>query len=84
MARLWYKLMRLQAPLSRLSKQFSNLQQTIVQARNDLLQTQESLIMDIMNTEITEKVKTCTDELNHLQELQDQMLRQRIKINWLR
>ncbi|CAK8570896.1 unnamed protein product [Lathyrus sativus] len=69
MARLWYKLMRLQAPLSRLSKQFSNLQETIVQARNDLLQTQESLIMDIMNTEIIEKVKTCTDVLTHLQEL---------------
>ncbi|CAK8544062.1 unnamed protein product [Lathyrus sativus] len=84
MARLWYKLMRLQAPLSRLSKQFSNLQQTIVQARNDLLQTQESLIMDRMNTEIIEKVKTYTDEFTHLQELQDQMLRQRTKINWLR
>ncbi|CAK8567230.1 unnamed protein product [Lathyrus sativus] len=84
MARLWYKLMRLQAPLSRLRKQFSNLQQTIVQARNDLLQTQESLIMDRMNTEFIEKVKTCTDELTHLQELQDQMLRQRTKINWLR
>ncbi|CAK8564669.1 unnamed protein product [Lathyrus sativus] len=84
MARLWFKLLRLQAPLCRLSKQISNLHQTIAQARNELLQNQESLIMDRMNTETIEKVKTCTDNLIQLQEFQDQMLRQRTKINWLR
>ncbi|CAK8531456.1 unnamed protein product [Lathyrus sativus] len=49
MARLWYKLLRLQAPLIKLSKQFSHLHMSIVKARTELLKAQEELMVDIMN-----------------------------------
>lgn len=84
MVRLWYKLMRLQAPLIKLSKQFSHLHMSIVQARTELLKAQEELTVDRMNRGNIEKVKKYTDEVIYLQELNDNMLRQRTKLDWLR
>ncbi|KAH1198694.1 LINE-1 reverse transcriptase [Glycine max] len=84
MVRLWYKLMRLQAPLIKLSKQFSHLHMSFVQARTELLKAQEELTMDRMNRGNIEKVKKYIDELIYLQELNDNMQRQRMKLDWLR
>lgn len=84
MVRLWYKLMRLQAPLIKLSKQFSHLHMSIVQARTELLKAQEELTVDRMNRGNIEKVKKYTNEVIYLQEFNDIMLRQRTKLDWLR
>jgi hypothetical protein len=84
MAVLWFKLMRLQAPLHKLSKQLSNVAQTIVKVRNDLLQAQNDLTTDRMNSSLIERVKGCTDRLLYWHDLETQMLRQQTKIDWLR
>ena len=84
MAKLWYKLLRLHGPISRLSKHLSNVNKTIAKARTDLRLAQEELCLDRMNSEIIDKVKSYTDSVIYWHEINDQMMRQRTKIDWLR
>jgi hypothetical protein len=84
MAVLWFKLMRLQAPIIKMSKQLSHITRTIAQVRTELLQAQEDLVNDRMNVSIIAKVKDCTDRLIYWHDLDAQMLRQKAKIDWLR
>jgi hypothetical protein len=84
MAVLWFKLMRLQAPIIKMSKQLSHITRTIAQVRTELLQAQEDLVNDRMNVNIIAKVKDCTDRLIYWHDLDAQMLMQKAKIDWLR
>lgn len=52
-----------------MSKKFSDISSSIDQARTDLLQAQEELVIDRMNSGKIERVKKCTEALIHWQDI---------------
>lgn len=81
---VWEKLKRLQPVLRNLSKPLMHLKQNILQARGNLQQAQLDLSIDLMNSTNIAKVKKYTDELIYFQELEENVLRQKAKIDWLK
>ncbi|KAH1203129.1 hypothetical protein GmHk_17G049445 [Glycine max] len=81
---VWEKLMCLQPVLRNLSKPLMHLKQNILQARGNLQQAQLDLSIDLMNSTNIAKVKKCTDILIYFQELEENVLRQKAKIDWLK
>ncbi|KAF1880054.1 hypothetical protein Lal_00022183 [Lupinus albus] len=81
---MWEKLKRLQGVLRNLSKPITNVKQNITKARHNLLMAQLELNNDRMNGEIIEKVKKYSEELIKLNELEENILKQKSKIEWLK
>ncbi|XP_058784212.1 uncharacterized protein LOC131658983 [Vicia villosa] len=77
---LWGKLQRLKPELKQFSKGLTNMEQ----ARKDLEQAQIDLSLNNMDGSRISKVKSCTEEVIGLHDLEEQMLIQRSKIDWLR
>lgn len=81
---LWQKLKRLQPILKNLSKPILKIQQNISKSRSDILTTQYALTNDRMNIRKIEDVKKCTEEVINWNELEEKVLRQKSKIDWLK
>jgi hypothetical protein len=81
---LWRKLLRLQPVLRRLSKPITGIHITLDKAREELRQAHNLLLLDKMNHHHIMKVKSCTEEVIHWSDMEEQMLRQKSKIDWLR
>lgn len=81
---LWKKLMRMQPIIRALSKPIVGVTNTLQKARSDLIQARERLVQDRLNTVLINEVKTRTEEVCKWSEIEEQTLKQRPKINWLR
>ncbi|CAJ2661953.1 unnamed protein product [Trifolium pratense] len=81
---LWRKLIRLQPVIRKLSKPITSINITLEKAREDLKQAHNRLQQDRMNPHHIMEVKNCTDEIIRWNEIEEQMLRQKANIEWLR
>lgn len=81
---LWHKLKRLQTDLLKLNNFIADIQRQKEQARIDLKQAYVELSTDRMDGRQIEKVKQLTDKVIYWNEVDNKMLMQRIKIDWLR
>ncbi|CAK8532778.1 unnamed protein product [Lathyrus sativus] len=78
------KLMRLQPALCNFSKPAWHNDQQLIQARNRLNTTQSSLEADPMNATLLTRIKEQKLEILKLQELEENILRQKSKLDWLK
>ncbi|XP_058765506.1 uncharacterized protein LOC131638998 [Vicia villosa] len=67
-----------------LCKPFKGIQGQIEEARDELQSAQVELQMDRLNGSKAEKVKNLTEKVIHLNNIEEKMLAQRAKINWIR
>ncbi|WJX68825.1 hypothetical protein P8452_53158 [Trifolium repens] len=81
---LWQKLLRLQPVLRKLSKHITGINITLTKARDDLTQAHILLLLDRMNPHHITQVKRYTEEVIKWSDMEEQMLRQKSKIDWLR
>ncbi|XP_058772315.1 uncharacterized protein LOC131646218 [Vicia villosa] len=81
---LWSKLQRLKPELTKFSRSMSNVTQELEKARKELEISQTNLTKNRMDAEAVDKVKECTDSVIKWNELEENMLKQRAKIDWLR
>ncbi|KAK2396003.1 hypothetical protein QL285_057684 [Trifolium repens] len=80
---LWRKLLRLQPVMRKLSRPIMGINITLEKARNELKLTHTNLLSDRMNPLRIQHVKECTEEVIKWCDLEEQMLQQRAKIDWL-
>jgi hypothetical protein len=80
----WVKLLRLQPMLRKLSKPITGINITLTKAKDDLTQAHRLLLLDRMNPHHIMQVKRCTEEVIKWSDMEEQMLRQKSKIDWLR
>ena len=81
---VWKKLKRLRKVLGTLSKQFAHTKLQLAKAREDLAEAQDSLVNDRMNREKIDKVKMCTETMIRWNEIDEEILQQRSKLDWLK
>ncbi|MCI42613.1 transposon TX1 putative 149 kDa protein, partial [Trifolium medium] len=81
---LWKKLQRLQPILKNISKPLSDVKLKITQARDELLKAQMELGVDRLNAGKIDAVKHCNDDLLHWQEVEEKILQQKTKLEWLK
>ncbi|CAJ2651355.1 unnamed protein product [Trifolium pratense] len=81
---LWKKLQRLQPILKEISKPLSDVKLQISKARENLLKAQLDLGLDRMNADKIEVVKQCNDDLLNWQEIEEKILKQKSKLEWLK
>ncbi|KAK2401903.1 hypothetical protein QL285_051464 [Trifolium repens] len=81
---LWRKLLRLQPLLRKLSRPIMGIHITLEKARNDLQQAHNMLFADRMNPLHIMQVKRCREEVIRWNDMEEQMLRQKAKIDWLK
>ncbi|XP_058783198.1 uncharacterized protein LOC131657862 [Vicia villosa] len=81
---LWKKLLRLQPILRKRSKPLAAIKDNINRAREELDAAQKDLISERGNCQIIEKVKRCTEEVLKWNEPDEQLLRQKAKIDWIK
>ncbi|CAK8576024.1 unnamed protein product [Lathyrus sativus] len=81
---VWKKLQRLQPHIRKLSKPLAEIHKEIARARNDLNKAHDTLMTDRLDSGKIHMVKKCSDNIIRLQEMDDSMVRQRAKIDWLR
>lgn len=67
-----------------LQKLFMNIKGQIEYKRNQLQALQQQLSLDRMNIHFTVQEKIFYEELINLNDMEDQMLRQRAKAEWIR
>ncbi|XP_040872094.1 uncharacterized protein [Glycine max] len=84
MVRLWNKLKRLQQDMRRFSKPLSNLKQNLIKAREYLQFAQENLRNNNMNGHRIDRVRKLTKDVINLNEMEEKMLMQRAKVDWIR
>lgn len=80
---LWQKLKRLQPNLRPLQKKYSDLAVRIKTTRTRLDDVQEKLIADQGNSALILEAKQCSDALLELQQMEEEILAQKAKIEWL-
>lgn len=80
---MWKKLKRLQPVIKTLSKPLKGLIDQIANTRRDLSISQENLLSDRMNGDLIERVKLYTETVIHLNNMEEQMLYQRSKLDWI-
>ncbi|XP_028246802.1 uncharacterized protein LOC114424144 [Glycine soja] len=78
------KLHRLRPHLLKLNKFTNDIQKNKLAAREKLDQAQQDLRNNIMDAPRIEEVKRLTDEVIHWNEMEEKMLMQRSKIDWIR
>ncbi|XP_058776555.1 uncharacterized protein LOC131650866 [Vicia villosa] len=81
---IWRKLQRLKPDLTKLSRSRSSINEELTKARTELTVAQESLVSNRMDATAIEKVKMLTTKVIEWNELEESMMRQRTKIDWLR
>ncbi|XP_058784375.1 uncharacterized protein LOC131659164 [Vicia villosa] len=81
---LWRKLQRLKPNLTKLSRSRSSINVELTKARKELEVALESLISNRMDVMAIDKVKMLTAKVIEWNELEESMMRQRTKIDWLR
>jgi hypothetical protein len=81
---LWRKLLRLQPVIRKLSMPIMGINITLEKARNELRLAHNNLLVDRLNPLHIQQVKVCTEEVIKWCGVEEQMLRQRAKIEWLR
>jgi hypothetical protein len=81
---LWQKLLRLQPVQRKLSKPITGIDITLTKARDHLIQAHKLLLLDRMNPHHIMQLKRCTEEVIKWSDMEEQMLRQKSKIDWLR
>lgn len=81
---LWRKLKRVQPVIQQLQRKFSCIKEQVIRARENLKQAQNLLMGDRMNVEIIEKVKTCTNDVLHWNDMEEKILQHKSKVDWLR
>lgn len=81
---VWKKLKMVQPVIQRLKRKFSGIREQVLQAREELHSAQSELVGDRMNVELVEKVQTCTVALLHWHDMEEKLLQQRFKIDWIR
>jgi len=84
MVAMWKKLKRLRKILGTLSKQFAHTKLQLAKAREDLAEAQDSLVNDRMNKEKIDKVNMCTKTVIRWNEIDEEILQQRSKLDWLK
>ncbi|MCH85203.1 transposon TX1 putative 149 kDa protein, partial [Trifolium medium] len=81
---LWKKLQRLQPILKEISKPLSDVKLHISKVRENMLQAQLDLGLDRMNADKIEVVKQCSDDLLNWQKIEEKILQQKSKLEWLK
>ncbi|CAK8535842.1 unnamed protein product [Lathyrus sativus] len=81
---LWNKFMRLQPALCNFSKPARHNDQQLIQARNRLNTAQTSLEANLMNATILTRIKEQKVEIIKLKELEENILRQKSKLDWIK
>ncbi|CAK8532356.1 unnamed protein product [Lathyrus sativus] len=81
---VWRKLLRLQPHIKSLSKPLADVTNKILQTREKLTVAQTDLAHSRLNGNKIRQVKEYTAELLDWQEKEESMLKQRVKIEWLR
>ncbi|CAK8563093.1 unnamed protein product [Lathyrus sativus] len=81
---MWRKLIRVQSVVNKLSKPLMDVSHYLKQARMNLLEVQNKLKDDLDNTELIKLVKERTEKVFKWSEIEEQVIRQRSKINWLK
>lgn len=75
---------RLQPVIKKMSKPLGDVTANLVQARIELNTTHNSLIHDMMNCQAIDKVRECIENVMKWNDIEDQILRQRENIEWLK
>lgn len=81
---LWNKLQRLKPALSQFSNNVSHLRAQVQKAINALEEAQNSLSLNRMDSDCINIVKTMTANLIHWNDLENNMMQQRAKLEWIR
>ncbi|XP_058726138.1 uncharacterized protein LOC131597458 [Vicia villosa] len=80
---LWHKLRRLQTELKRFGKPSTDVKIKLVKARQELEQVQENLRTNRFNIPAIEEIKRITEEIIHWNTIEESIMQQRTKIDWL-
>ncbi|CAL0333248.1 unnamed protein product [Lupinus luteus] len=80
---IWMKLKRLQTTLKLMGKKYSDISEQLQTAMDKLAEAQQQLLHDKFNPTIILTVKNCTEHLLDLHTTEENMLKQKSKINWL-
>jgi hypothetical protein len=81
---LWKKLLRLQPLMRQLNKPILGINITLEKARKELRMAHDTLLTDRMNPNHILHVKTCTEEVIKWCNMEEQMLQQQAKLDWLK
>lgn len=81
---VWQKLRNLQPVIQQMQKKFYGVRDTLEQARARLKTAQEYLLADRMNVNLIEQVKHCTTDVLHWNDMEELLLQQQSKIDWIR
>ncbi|KAI5415060.1 hypothetical protein KIW84_040498 [Lathyrus oleraceus] len=76
--------MRLQPVLKEFGKSIMHCQRHLTKAREGLAEAQQSLVVDQMNSNIIAQAKHFTAKVIRLQELEEKILKQKSKLDWLK
>lgn len=80
---LWNKLQRFKPTLTQFSKQICYLKIHVEKARTNLSNAYQELNLNRMDGNYIEKVKQCTEELINWNTLEEKVLMQREKVDWI-
>lgn len=72
---MWKKLLTLQPVMRKLSKPMIGIKNKIEKARSDLTEAQNLLVQNKMNIQKIMKVKSYTEEVTKLNDIEEQVLR---------
>lgn len=81
---IWNKLQRLQPIIRGLCKNFNGINKYLEDARADLALAQLNLLNDKRNFRLIDKVKKCTKEVLRLINIEEQGLKKKSMVDWLR
>ncbi|XP_058761003.1 uncharacterized protein LOC131634365 [Vicia villosa] len=81
---VWEKLKRLQKVMRILNRPVNSLNQDILKTREELNNAQQDLNVNLMDKDRILKVQRITARLIDLSDLEEKVLRQKTKIEWLR
>lgn len=84
MFRLWRKMLMLRNPIRNICRQFKGIGDQLNSTRNQLNEVQSKLKHDRLNCQLIEETKKITEEVIRLNNLEEQLLFQRAKINWIK
>ncbi|XP_058726469.1 uncharacterized protein LOC131597821 [Vicia villosa] len=83
MQRLWCRMKRLQEPIKQLQKSFTDIQVQIQQARQELTEAHQNLLTNMFDCTAIEQAKRKTDKVMELNQMEENILKQKAKVNWL-
>lgn len=84
MMNVWRNLQRLQKVIKEISQPFKGIKSQIDNTREKLKLVQEQLIHDKQNEECIMEVKSLTEEVIRLNNIEENVLQQRSKVEWLK